>query len=97
MVSVAAGRCRPLKNAGFVPLEGVWDKGVCLDVSARLLVSMFFRGVCCGWLETHLRTQNSPHSRKRCRQCFPMHLLDDEEARSKTSVVRAKVNSLAHA
>ena len=58
---------------------------------------MVFRGVCWGWLATHLRTQNSPHLRKRCRQCAPLHLLDDEEARSTTSLARAKVNSLAHA
>ena len=63
---------------------------------ARLLVRSF-RGVCWGWLTTHLRRQNSPHLRKRCRQCAPMHLLDGEEAMSKTLLARAKLNSLAHA
>ena len=59
---------------------------------------MFFPGVCWGWLASHLRTQNSPHLRKRYRQCAPMHLLDDEEAMSKTSLARNSYsNSLAHA
>ena len=35
MVSSAVGRGRPFKYAHFVALEGVWGKGVCLDVSVR--------------------------------------------------------------
>lgn len=90
-MSAAVGGGRRLKNAVFVAKEGEGRVLGCF--CARLLVSWL-----CVSLKVFVGLANKTHLT--CAQVMSAarsHLLGYEEAMSKTSLGRAKVNSLQHA
>ena len=80
---------------GEGPVLGCFCVRLLASWRSWFFVSLNFGGVCWRWLAPHLRAQNSPRLRKRCRQCTPTYLI--MKVMSKTAFARAKVDSLAHA